>query len=130
VARAGTTTPFNTGANINPMQANYNATQSYAGSVKGTQPEKTVAVGSFKPNAFGLYDVHGNVKEWTEDCSNENYQGAPNDGSARTSGDCGTRVFRGYSWSTGPQNLRSALRNGVTVSTRSDSRGFRVARTQ
>ena len=130
VARAGTTTPFNTGANINPTQAKYDTTQSYAGSVTGAFRRQTVTVGSFQPNAFGLYDVHGNVWEWTEDCVNENYQGAPNDGSAWTSGDCARRVLRGGSWINLPQDLRSAVRLRPSSSDRYNFFGFRVARTQ
>ncbi len=129
VARAGTTTPFNTGLNINPTQANYNTTQTYAGSVRGPYRRQTVAVGSFQSNAFGLYDAHGNVWEWTEDCWNANYQGAPSDGSAWTSGDCAQRVLRGGSWNNGPQYLRSADRGGSTASVRGSSFGFRLART-
>ena len=60
--------------------------------------EYTAPVGSFAPNAFGLYDVLGNVYEWTQDCSNGSYAGAPTNGSAWQSGDCGRRVLRGGSW--------------------------------
>jgi formylglycine-generating enzyme required for sulfatase activity len=130
VARAGTTAPFNTGANINPTQATYDARKSYAGSVTGDRVDSTAAVGSFKPNAFGLYDVHGNVLEWTEDCLNPNYLGAPNDGSARTSGDCGRRAVRGGSWDDSPQRLRSAFRMWYSVAARGGILGLRVARTQ
>lgn len=129
VARAGTTTPFNTGSNVNPTQANYRATVSYAGSVTGNWRQQTVAVGSFQPNAFGLYDVHGNVWEWTENCWNANYQGAPSDGSAWTSGECTLRVLRGGSWGTFPQDLRSAARFWFPTSSRYLYGGFRLART-
>ena len=71
---------------------------------------RTAPVGLFEPNAFGLYDVLGNVWEWTQDCWNDNYSGAPPDGSAWRSGDCSRRVLRGGSWVFGPGNLRSALR--------------------
>jgi len=90
----------------------------------GTQP-----VGFSAPNAFGLHDMHGNVWEWTEDCWNETYIGAPRNGSAWTSGDCSVRVLRGGSWISGPQSLRSAIRNGNPTSDRYYSIGFRVART-
>ncbi len=129
-ARAGTTTPFSTGATINATQANYNATQSYAGSVTGHYRQQTVPVGSFEPNAFGLHDIHGNVWEWTEDCWNANYQLAPGDGSAWASSDCGWRVLRGGSWFSNPRNLRSASRSRDHLRfLRGDGFGFRVART-
>lgn len=67
-------------------------------------------VASFRPNAFGLYDMIGNVAEWTEDCSNDGYEGAPNDGSAWTAGDCDRRMLRGGSWSDGPRSARAANR--------------------
>ena len=70
----------------------------------------TAPVGLFEPNAFGLYDVLGNVWEWTQDCWNDSYSGAPTDGSAWRSGDCSRRVLRGGSWGDAPGNLRSANR--------------------
>lgn len=127
-ARAGTMTAFSTGMTINPTQANYDATSSYAGSVTGPYRQQTVPVGSFQPNAFGLYDVHGNVWEWTEDCWNGSYNGAPSDGSAWTSGDCGQRVLRGGSWFNNPWRLRSAYRLR-DLRFRTFTFGFRVART-
>ena len=71
---------------------------------------QTAPVGSFSANGFGLYDVHGNVWEWVEDCRNESYAGAPTDGSAWESGDCSRRVLRGGSWGSGAGDLRSANR--------------------
>ena len=89
VARAGTTTPFWWGSSITPEQANYNGNYVYAGGgSKGEYRAKTVPVKSFKPNPWGLYQVHGNVWEWVEDCWNDSYSGAPADGSAWTTGDC------------------------------------------
>jgi formylglycine-generating enzyme required for sulfatase activity len=70
----------------------------------------TSPVGSFAPNAFGLYDMHGNAWEWTEDCWHDNYHGAPTDGAAWTAGDCSRRVVRGGSWSNLPGALRAAIR--------------------
>jgi len=90
---------------------------------------QTAPVGSFPANKFGLYDMVGNVWEWTEDCWNGSYQGAPADGSAWTSGDCGQRVVRGGSWFNYPDDLRSANRFGDTSGIRNSSLGFRVART-
>jgi formylglycine-generating enzyme len=90
----------------------------------------TAPVGSYQPNAFGLYDMIGNAWEWTEDCWNENYAGAPGDGSARTAGDCGRRVLRGGSWINVPGSARSARRYWFTVGDRDGCCGFRVARMQ
>lgn len=128
-ARAGTTTEFSFGNDISPQQANYATTVSYAGSPVATTPRNTVPVGSYAPNAFGLYDVHGNVWEWTEDCWNGNYDGAPTDGTAWLSGDCSRRVLRGGSWYVIPQFLRSANRDRFTASMRTSGYGFRVSRT-
>ena len=86
-------------------------------------------VGTYRPNAFGLYDMHGNVWEWTEDCLNYSYAGAPPDGSAWEYGDCAKRVLRGGSWGDGPSFLRAAFRIRVATGFRSDGCGFRVART-
>ena len=86
-------------------------------------------VGSFQANGFGLHDVLGNVIEWTEDCWNESYRGAPSDGTAWESGDCGRRVLRGGSWSGSPSGLRSANRFRNPSGDRSSFDGFRVART-
>ena len=129
VARAGTTTAFSFGNSISSQQANYATTNSYAGSSVATTPRNTVTVGSYAPNAFGLYDVHGNVWEWTEDCFNANYNGAPSDGTAWMSGDCGRRVLRGGAWVSLPQLLRSAYRNGDDPAGRGSGFGFRLART-
>ena len=90
----------------------------------------TAPVGMFEPNGFGLYDVLGNVVEWTQDCWNESYSGAPADGSAWSSGDCSQRVLRGGSWNSGPDHLRSASRGHWAGARRGwFNRGFRVART-
>lgn len=85
-------------------------------------------VGSYEPNAFGLYDVLGNVSEWTQDCWNDSYAGAPMDGRARESGDCTRRVLRGGSWHINGWFLRSAHRSRHTPVTRDRYYGFRVAR--
>jgi formylglycine-generating enzyme required for sulfatase activity len=90
----------------------------------------TSPVGSFPPNQYGLYDVLGNVTNWTEDCSNANYSGAPTDGTAWQSGDCGRRVVRGGSWDMDLSGARSANRRiGALTSYRNTALGFRVART-
>ena len=90
---------------------------------------RTAPVGSYEANGFGLHDVLGNVWEWTEDCWNGSYAGAPRDGSAWTSGDCGRRVLRGGSWVNLPRSLRSAVRDGNALGLRFILNGFRVART-
>jgi len=87
---------------------------------------ETAPVGRFKPNAFGLYDMLGNVWEWVEDCLTVNYIGAPVDGSTRSGDDCARRVYRGGGWS-GPASVRAATRNGNSPSYRSQLLGFRVA---
>ena len=90
--------------------------------------KRTAEVGRFRPNAFGLYDMHGNVWEWVQDCGNGKYEGVPSDSSAWTSGDCSQRVIRGGSWSTIPRNLRSAYRGGGARTFRYYSWGFRLVR--
>jgi formylglycine-generating enzyme required for sulfatase activity len=125
-ARAGTETKYPWGDDIKlngKAMANCDAC--------GSQWDKkqTAPVGSFAANAFGVYDMVGNVSEWTEDCWNESYQGAPADGSAWTSGDCSRRVVRGGSWGLNPDFLRSAGRGWALTDGRSDGLGFWVART-
>ncbi len=128
-ARAGTTTPFSFGQTITPSQANYDGNYTYGSGPKGTYREKTMPVGSYPANAFGLHDLHGNVWEWTQDCWNGSYAGAPTNGAAWESGDCSRRVVRGGSWFSIPQYLRSASRNRDDTSNRYIDIGFRVART-
>ena len=89
----------------------------------------TSPVGAYTPNGFGLYDVLGNVWEWTQDCWNERYGGAPGDGGAWERGDCGRRVVRGGSWDFKPWDLRAAIRFRFTTGNRNNFLGFRVART-
>lgn len=88
----------------------------------------TAPVGSYKPNALGLYDTAGNVFEWVADCWSPNYVGAPTDGSPRTDGDCSVRVNRGGSWTSNPTGLRSAYRWNDATGLRVVDLGFRVAR--
>ena len=129
-ARAGTTTAFSTGRTITADQANFDGNYTYGGSAKGVFRQQTIEVGSLsKPNAFGLHDMHGNVWEWVEDCWHDNYQGAPVNGSAWTTGDCGRRVLRGGSWGNLPGDLRSAYRNRYSPDIRYNVIGFRLART-
>jgi formylglycine-generating enzyme required for sulfatase activity len=128
-ARAGTTTPFHTGSRITTDQANFDGNYTYNGSSKGQYRKRTVAVGSFSANRFGLHDMHGNVWEWVGDCWNGNYDGAPTNSSVWNSGDCSRRVLRGGSWYFKPRNMRSAIRYRLTTGKRIDIIGFRIART-
>jgi formylglycine-generating enzyme required for sulfatase activity len=103
-ARAGTTTPFSSGGKVTPNKANYD------GSVDGTGPskvnrQKTMPVGSFPANRFGLHDVHGNVSEWVADCWHDEYAAAPADGSPWVEGNCNGRVVRGGSWEDSQREL-------------------------
>jgi len=130
--RAGTATPFWWGSSITPEQANYNGSvEPYkGGGKKGECRQKTLPVKSFEPNPWGLYQVHGNVWEWCEDLWHGNYNGAPSDGSAWTTGGRGLRVLRGGSWNYYPRALRSAFRfYGSFLGLRTRFRGLRVART-
>ena len=90
---------------------------------------RTVAVGSYTQNDFGLYDVLGNASEWVDDCWHENYDDAPADGAAWIDGgDCEQRMIRGGSWYDSPWTLRSASRRHDGGTSRANNRGFRVAR--
>ncbi len=109
--RAGTTTPFHFGETITSELANYNASQTYAQEAKGEYTKQTTPVGQFPPNAFGLYDMHGNIWEWCADNWHDNYEGAPTDGSAWTQGgDDNLSPLRGGSWDDNPLLCRSAYR--------------------
>ena len=121
-ARAGTSTAYSWGNEIGRNRANCD------GCGSRWDDESTAPVGSFRPNAFGLYDMHGNVAEWVDDCWNDSYRGAPSDGSARRAGDCSRRVLRGGSWSSYLSWLRSASRMRDSTEFRDSYRGFRVAR--
>lgn len=91
---------------------------------------QTAPVGSFESNPFGLYDMSGNVQEWTADCYQNSYVGAPADGSARVTADCSQRVVRGGAYSSPMDSLRSANRGQLSQDTRLDNLGFRVVREQ
>jgi formylglycine-generating enzyme required for sulfatase activity len=121
-ARAGAQSAYFWGDEIGRNNANCNG----CGSIWDNRT--TSPVGSFKPNAFGLYDMHGNVRQWVEDCFQSYVDGMPADGSARTTGDCFNRVLRGGSWWDYPGVLRSASRLGFLPDDKNDYTGFRVAR--
>lgn len=129
VARAGTVTQFWWGASLSTDQANYNGDHSLDGGSKYEFRGKTVPVDRFQPNPWGLYQVHGNVAEWLEDCWNDNYDGAPTDGSAWTTGNCEYRVCRGGCFVSWPDRLRLAERGRIEPHFRMYYAGFRVART-
>ena len=117
-ARAGTSTPWHTGRAI--LTDDANILNAFG---------KTVAVGAYPPNAFGLHDVHGNVDEWVLDCFDTGYVGVPNDGSAATSGDCAqARLYRGGNFSDEPAQARSAGRWRAPQAARNTGLGFRVVR--
>jgi formylglycine-generating enzyme required for sulfatase activity/uncharacterized caspase-like protein len=129
VTRAGTTTPFWWGAAISTEHANYDGSRYYNDGPRGEIRKRTLPVDAFEPNPWGLYQVHGNVYEWTEDCLHRSYNGAPSDGSPWTTGDCSRRIGRGGSWYNSPSDLRAAHRDESPSNNRSNSVGFRVART-
>jgi formylglycine-generating enzyme required for sulfatase activity/uncharacterized caspase-like protein len=128
VARAGSTTPFWFGTTISTKQANYDGNTVYGGGQRGEYRQRPLSVDTFEPNPFGLYQVHGNVNEWVEDCWHGSNDGAPTDGSARIGGSCGRRVLRGGSWYDTAQMLRSAAHSGFYAGYRANKIGFRVAR--
>ncbi len=109
-ARAGTTSAFWWGDQIDSSLANYNGHSTYADGSKGEYRQRTLPVGSFQPNPFGLYQVHGNVWEWCLDSWHDGYSGAPTDGSAWETGGQASRVRRGGSWYYGPCLCRAAYR--------------------
>ena len=124
--RAGTTGPFSTGNNITTSQANYDGNYPYNGNGKGVYRQRTTAVGSFAPNPWGLYDMHGNVWEWCWD-----WYGAYGDGPATdpaVPASDASRVARDGSWNYIASYLRSASRAGDSPGTRSNDLGFRLVR--
>jgi len=124
--RAGTTTPFYFGDTLNTNQANYDGDYTYGAGRKGQYREHTTPVGQFPANAWGLYDMHGNVYEWTGSVYDEDYSGAEQRrADARESGD---RVVRGGSWLDTPFRLRPACRGRDTPDLRYLNQGFRISR--
>ncbi|MCG9889720.1 MAG: formylglycine-generating enzyme family protein [Thermosynechococcaceae cyanobacterium MS004] len=125
--RAGTQTPFAFGETITSDLANFNGNYTYASAPEGKYRQQTTDVGSFLPNAFGLYDMHGNVWEWCLDHWHDQYNGAPTDGSAwLTKNENSSRILRGGSWFPYPRWCRSAYRGFNSPDIRYDIMGFRV----
>ncbi|MDJ0712949.1 MAG: bifunctional serine/threonine-protein kinase/formylglycine-generating enzyme family protein [Prochloraceae cyanobacterium] len=129
--RGNTTSPFHFGATITSDLANYDANYTYANESRGKYRGETTEVGLFPPNAFGLYDMHGNVYEWCADVWHNDYQEAPTDGSAwldRSNQDNQYQVLRGGSWFDAPIDCRSACRDRVIARRNNiyDLVGFRV----
>lgn len=122
-------TVFWFGDHIDPDHANYDWNISYQGSPKILPLRRTVEIDRSQSNPFGLLHMHGNVREWVQDCWNSTLTGLPADGSPRLTGDCSVRVVRGGSWKDDPKDLRSAKRNWEEEGRRDQYTGFRVART-
>ncbi|MDQ7073838.1 MAG: SUMF1/EgtB/PvdO family nonheme iron enzyme [Gammaproteobacteria bacterium] len=128
-ARAGSKNLFNSGDCLSAEDANFNGNSGWDDCPSsGIYRQKTLSVGQFSPNKFGLYDMHGNVWEWVQDCSHSSYKGAPKSGQAWTQGNCGIRFSRGGSWSDNLKDLRSASRDWHRTNYTSFGQGFRIAR--
>lgn len=110
VCRAGTTTPFHFGETITTDLVNYNGTKTYSKEREGIYRAESTIVGIFPPNAFGIYDLHGNVWEWCQDNWHENYEGSPTDGSVWLALNSETSPLRGGSWFNQPFFCTSSYR--------------------
>jgi formylglycine-generating enzyme required for sulfatase activity len=124
--RAGTSTPFSTGNNITSDQANFNGTLPYNNNSRTAYRQRTAPVGSFAPNSFGAYDMHGNVAEWCWDWHGEYARGEQTNPAGAASG--GYRIFRGGGWNHSADFLRSARRSALAPSERGYFLGFRLVR--
>ncbi|MFA5553028.1 MAG: formylglycine-generating enzyme family protein [Phycisphaerae bacterium] len=124
--RAGTDTEFYTGNMIDPEQANYDWGKSYNKSKRANSLGRTKMVGSYPPNAFGLYDMHGNVWEWCQDIYKNDYYKASRIVDPVNDGPKGSRVIRGGAWNEGPEKLRSAQRSKRIEGADRRHIGFRV----
>ena len=122
--RAGTSTTFNTGDNITTSQANYNGNYPYNDNVKGEYRKKTLPVGSFAPNKWGLYDMHGNVWEWCSDWYGDYSETSQTNPKGPTTGP--GRVFRGGSWVDQAMHCRSAYRLYINPADRYINVGIRL----
>lgn len=126
-ARAGTAAEFWWGQNASCDQARFDGGAASPCWAKEGKNKGSLPVQSFKPNGFGLFDVHGNVWEWVEDCWQPNYQGAPSDGSAWLDGNCAIRVLRGGAWDYPASGMRAANRYYFAHKARKANFGFRLA---
>jgi formylglycine-generating enzyme required for sulfatase activity len=124
--RAGTSSPFHTGETISTSQANYNGNYVYGNGAKGVYHERTMSVGSFPRNAFGLYDMHGNVWEWCQDWYGKGYYETSPTTDPQGPSTGVYRLLRGASWSICPWNCRSASRYWNAPFARYDYFGFRI----
>jgi formylglycine-generating enzyme required for sulfatase activity len=122
--RAGTTTPFNFGVELNGDKANCDGNYPYGTETKGKYLEKTTVVGSYAANSWGIYDMHGNVWEWCKDWSGAYPSGSVTDPTGAINGSY--RVYRGGGWSIDAEYCRSALRILSTPSVRNDHLGARL----
>ncbi len=122
--RAGTTTPFSTGNNLTTAQANYNGNYPYNNNAKGEYRQKTMPVGSFAANAYGLFDMHGNVWEWCSDWYGDYSTSTQTNPKGPSSGS--SRVLRGGSWNYEAFCCRAARRNGNSPGGRYGDIGFRL----
>lgn len=130
ISKAQATTPFHFGETIAPEIANYDGNYTYRSEPRGIYRQQTTTVGSFQvANAFGLYDMHGNIWEWCADPWHENYRGAPSDGSVwEQGGDTNYRLLRGGSWYCIPKLCRSAQRHWDQPDNEGSGIGFRIVR--
>ena len=128
--RAGNQTAFSFGDMISTEVANYVGWHAYEGGPKGEYRHGPIRGGTFFPNAYGLYDMHGNLWEWCEDRWHSDYVGAPLNGQAWSRGGTGERVLRGGSWHDPPNLCRSAARLKLMPTEGEDFVGIRVALSQ
>jgi formylglycine-generating enzyme required for sulfatase activity len=124
--RAGTTAAFNTGTTLDSDFANYDARDPYADGLIGKYLERTTEVGSYKPNAFGLYDMHGNVWEWCSDIYDEDYYKITVSIDPKGPEDGKSRVIRGGAWCEKAYKCRSAYRNDRKPKANQSHIGFRI----
>lgn len=127
-ARAGGTERYGEFKTIDGSRANYNTAIPQEGETARPSVGMPVRADSFEPNAYGLYNMQGNVWEWAQDCWNPSHDGAPTDGSARTTGDCTQRSLRGGSWIDDSRRMRPAHRSKDKSDVRMYFQGFRLAR--